>query len=171
MRCKNYTVCRNITPSPTGHKCWEKWQLCGACAVAEHPEEYPKIKLIQRTYPFWTKNGRNARILKKELYKRVRWPYSGKYSGQKTKHSYAITTLVVGVASSVAVKQRQPTYAIVRCVVRRLRGTKSNKKVPLNGRKVARKFWDSAYHFTLVLHKTGIPTIKPSRVLTPTWQK
>jgi len=41
----------------------------------------------------------------------------------------------------------------------------------LKGRKVAQNFWDSAYHFTLVLHKTGIPTIKPSHVLTPTWRK
>ena len=155
MRCKNYSQCGHRTPSPTGMKCWEKWQLCGACAVAEYPEEYPKVRLIQRTYPFWTKNGRNARHLSKELYKRdsramKNWPYSEKYNGQKGRkdsiHPSAVTTLVLGVASSVCVKQEPPTYATVSYVKWRLRGTKSNKKVPLNGRKVAPKFWNSAYH-------------------------
>ena len=39
MRCKNYVVCRSITREP--HlKCWREWQLCGRCAIKEHPEEY-----------------------------------------------------------------------------------------------------------------------------------
>tara|TARA_B100000470_G_C19766414_1_gene380862 strand:- start:1008 stop:1292 length:285 start_codon:yes stop_codon:yes gene_type:complete len=58
MRCKNYSECRNVTPSPTGHKCWETWQLCGDCAVAKYPEEYPLLKKIQKASPFWSRRNK-----------------------------------------------------------------------------------------------------------------
>ena len=43
LRCKNYTRCRNITASPQNKLCWRKWQLCGDCAVKEHPEAYSEM--------------------------------------------------------------------------------------------------------------------------------
>ena len=179
LRCKNYSECRNVTPSPTGHKCWERWQLCGDCAVRKHPDEYPLLKKIQKVSPFWSRrnriivkgkvfyrgikpslhctlfdNGRNSRVLGKALYKRDRWQYLEKHNGQiRTRDSillYAVTTSAVGVASFVAVKQRLPTSDTVRCVVRRLRGTKRVPRIVpyllLKGQKVARKFWYRTYH-------------------------
>ena len=177
MRCKNYSQCGHRTPSPTGMKCWERWQLCGACAVKEYPEEYPKIKLIQHNHVFWSRGRltsqppqsadtsagttfkRRRYLWKREPHTkppdapkrgRYAWPYSEKYNGQKgTKDSMlasAVMTSAVGVANSSAVRQRHPTFATVSCVVRRLRGMKRNKKEPLNGRKVAPNFWNSAYH-------------------------
>ena len=38
--CKNYNQCHNRTPGPQKKKCWRLWQLCGICAVIEHPEAY-----------------------------------------------------------------------------------------------------------------------------------
>lgn len=64
-------------------------------------------------------------ILFRIIFKRWRnkvsnWPYLEKYNGQKgTKDSIrqsAVTTLALGVASSVCVRQAQPTFATVNCV-------------------------------------------------------
>ena len=40
MRCKKCgrTRLQNVQKL----KCWREYQLCGACNVIEHPEEYPK---------------------------------------------------------------------------------------------------------------------------------
>ena len=39
MRCKKcFKTVRTNAMKQT--KCWSKWQLCGNCAVEEHPKEY-----------------------------------------------------------------------------------------------------------------------------------
>ena len=40
LRCKNIKICGNKTRCPQTHMCWRMWQLCGDCAVIEHPEAY-----------------------------------------------------------------------------------------------------------------------------------
>lgn len=41
MKCRNWKKCRNKTGGGQKHKqCWREWQLCGECAVIEHPESY-----------------------------------------------------------------------------------------------------------------------------------
>ena len=66
MRCKNYVVCRSITREP--HlKCWREWQLCGRCAIKEHPEEYD-----DRVCKRWNMESlkiRNCRNARKDYHK------------------------------------------------------------------------------------------------------
>ena len=49
MRCKN---CRRTTTQSVSRRanCWKKWQLCGQCAVKEHPDEFSEAKIKS-----WTK--------------------------------------------------------------------------------------------------------------------
>jgi len=43
VRCSNcsYSVNSNRTKDKM---CWQKWGLCGVCAVKFHPEQYPKMR-------------------------------------------------------------------------------------------------------------------------------
>jgi len=71
MMCKNYNNgCRNVTrASAKNSRCWRMWQLCGVCAVREHPEAYKKSYV--KTSSTWTKRnphlklGEHKEILKK----------------------------------------------------------------------------------------------------------
>ena len=60
MRCKNFTKCRNRTPSPHNHKCWKLWGLCGDCAVKEHPEGYTKMHVKRMLSKVRIKNASNV---------------------------------------------------------------------------------------------------------------
>jgi len=57
MRCKNYSKCGNRTASPTRKICWKLWQLCGLCAVKEHPEAYSKMHVKRTLVIEGNKNG------------------------------------------------------------------------------------------------------------------
>ena len=54
VRCKNCKkACRDTTDGQTGKPrlCWDKWGLCGRCAISLHPKEYVKpsrINLINK---------------------------------------------------------------------------------------------------------------------------
>jgi hypothetical protein len=39
LRCKKCQRTRKNNINK--HKCWREYQLCGACNMIEHPEEYP----------------------------------------------------------------------------------------------------------------------------------
>ena len=51
MMCKNYNNgCRNVTrASAKNSRCWRMWQLCGVCAVREHPEAYKKSYVVSNS--------------------------------------------------------------------------------------------------------------------------
>ena len=53
--CKNYAKCRNRTTTPNSLKCWIKWQLCGNCAVDQHPEDYTMPFVLRRTKSYLKK--------------------------------------------------------------------------------------------------------------------
>jgi hypothetical protein len=42
MKCLRYAKCGRRTGN-TKKRCWKNWQLCGECAVMEHPEGYDYV--------------------------------------------------------------------------------------------------------------------------------
>ena len=66
LKCMNWEVCRHSVGSAQKKLCWNKWRLCGICAVLEHPEFY-EPRYVRKIKTKLERDGRIAVFETKRL--------------------------------------------------------------------------------------------------------